>query len=186
MAREDREEAAREQDAEQDRAGSRSLTARYEAMLASVPDIIMEVDANKVYTWANDAGRRFFGDDVVGREAAYYFEGEQDTYGVVQPLFDGAEDVFYVESWQRRCDGETRLLAWWCKALKDPSGRVTGALSTARDVTDRRRAEEALRAEKAFTDTVLDAQVDTFFLFEPATGLPRGVPQPDHPTPRSV
>ena len=43
----------------------RSLTARYEAILASVPDIIMEVDQNKVYTWSNEAGRRFFGDDVI-------------------------------------------------------------------------------------------------------------------------
>ena len=63
----------------------RLLSARTEAILASVPDIVMEVDRNKVYTWANDAGRQFFGDDVVGHEASYYFEGEQNTYRIVQP-----------------------------------------------------------------------------------------------------
>jgi len=37
----------------------------------------MEVDKNKIYTWANQAGSISFGDDVIGKEAAFYFEGEQ-------------------------------------------------------------------------------------------------------------
>jgi PAS domain-containing protein len=104
-----------------------ALLSRQEALLAAVPDIIMEVNQNKVYTWANQAGIEFFGEDVIGKEAAYYFEGEQDTYGLVQPLFEGNENIFYVESWQRRRDGQKRLLAWWCQVLKDDSGNVTGA-----------------------------------------------------------
>jgi PAS domain-containing protein len=90
-----------------------ALTLRYEAILSAVPDIIMEVDNNKVYTWANKTGYEFFGDDVIGKEAAFYFEGEQKTYSIVEPLFKGSKDVIYVESWQRRKDGEKRLLAWW-------------------------------------------------------------------------
>jgi PAS domain S-box-containing protein len=123
----------------------RALTLRYEAILTAVPDIIMEVDSNKVYTWANQAGFEFFGEDVLGKEAAFYFEGEQDTYDTVQPLFDGAENVIYVESWQRRQDDEKRLLAWWCRVLKDANGNAIGALSTARDITERKRTDKALR-----------------------------------------
>lgn len=123
----------------------REMALRYEAILREIPDIIMEVDANRVYTWANPAGYAFFGKDVVGKEASTYFEGNQDTYDHVRPLFNGDSEVFYVESWQRRQDGEPRLLAWWCQALKDPDGRVVGALSTGRDITDRKRAEQALR-----------------------------------------
>jgi PAS domain S-box-containing protein len=120
----------------------RALTSRYEAILAAVPDIIMEVDTDKVYTWANQAGLDFFGEGVLGKEAAYYFMGEQDTYGVVQSLFEGDENVVYIESWQRRRDGEERLLAWWCRVLKDVEGNVAGALSTARDITERKEREE--------------------------------------------
>ncbi|KPK74995.1 MAG: hypothetical protein AMJ79_12695 [Phycisphaerae bacterium SM23_30] len=122
-----------------------ALTRRQEAILASVPDIIVEVDANKVYTWANQAGHEFFGPELLGREAAYYFEGEQKTYNLVRPLFEGDEDVFYLESWQRRQDGERRLLGWWCRVLKDEQGKVTGALSTARDITQQKRAELTLQ-----------------------------------------
>lgn len=121
------------------------LLRRHEALLAAMPEIVMEVDNQKVYTWANQAGFEFFGADVIGKEAAFYFEGEQETYQTIKPLFNGNEQTFYVESWQRRKDGQKRLLAWWCRALKDDNGNVTGALSSARDLTQRKRAEDDLR-----------------------------------------
>ena len=124
----------------------RLLSARQQALLSAIPDIVMEVDEHKVYTWANQAGIAFFGEDVLGQEAAFYFEGEQNTYDTVQPLFDGDENVIHVESWQRRKDGEKRLLAWWCRVLKDDGGNVTGALSSARDITASRQAEEQILA----------------------------------------
>ena len=147
----------------------RAMSARNEALLAAVPDIIMEVDVNRVYTWANQAGRKFFGDDVLGHEAAYYFEGEQDTYDKVQPLLEGSEDVIYVESWQRRKDGEKRLLAWWCRVLKNGDGRVTGALSTARDITERKRAQETLLQHYRLNQMLLDTLPCVTLLLRPHT-----------------
>ncbi len=38
------------------------------------------------------------------------------------------------------------------------------------EVVERRQAEEALKEEKRFTETALNCQLDTFFLFDPATG----------------
>lgn len=134
-----------------------ALLERQNALLSAVPDIIMEVDQRKVYTWANRAGIEFFGEEVLGKEAAYYFEGEQDTYGVVQPLFNGNEKVTYVESLQRRKDGEKRLLAWWCRVLKDDRGNVTGALSSARDITEQKRQEKEILAAQAELQRLLEA-----------------------------
>jgi len=119
----------------------RALSARQQALLLAVPDIIMEVDADKVYTWSNQAGFDFFGDDVVGKEASFYFEGEQETYSAVQPLFNGGEETIYLESWQRRKDNQKRLLAWWCRVLKDKDGKASGAISSARDITEQKLAE---------------------------------------------
>jgi PAS domain S-box-containing protein len=48
---------------------------------------------------------------------------------------------------------------------------LNDALSLARqEVKERKKAEEALREEKKFTDTALDSQIDTFFLFDPISG----------------
>ncbi len=129
------------------------LSSRDEAILGSVPDIIMEVDKNKIYTWANNAGYEFFGDDVIGKEAAHYFVGDQDTYKIVEPLFDNHDEIVYVESWQRRHDGEVRLLAWRCKSLRDEKGKVRGLLSSASDITSLRQYEKSVReSERKFRD----------------------------------
>ena len=129
----------------QTEAALRSLSARNQAILDSVPDIIMEVDNNKVYTWANTAGKNFFGDEVIGKGADHYFEGEQYTNNIVSPLFNGsARDVLYVESWQRRLDGQKRLLAWWCKTLRDGVGNIIGALSVAQDITENKLNQEKI------------------------------------------
>ncbi len=138
----------------------RRVSERQDTLLRGIPDIVMEVDRNKVYTWANPAGYEFFGDDVIGKPADAFFVGEQDTYAEVDPLFRGRDDLFYVESFQRRKDGEVRLLAWWAQSLKDEEGRVVGALSTARDITDQRRVEEALRESEARWQFALEGAGD--------------------------
>jgi len=143
-----------------------SLSARQEALLSAIPDIIMEVDNNKVYTWANQPGIEFFGEDVIGKEAAYYFEGEQETYNQVKPVFNGNESIIYVESWQRRKDGEKRLLAWWCRALKDDDGNVTGALSTARDLTAYKRAEEEVARTAQEWQTTFDSTNNAIWILD--------------------
>ncbi|MFH2040714.1 MAG: PAS domain S-box protein [Chloroflexota bacterium] len=144
----------------------RALSSRNEAILASVPDIIMEVDKNKVYTWANPAGYDFFGEDVIGKDADFYFEGEQEIYDIVAPLFAGSKDVIYVESWQRRKDGAKRLLAWWCRVLNDEHGNVIGALSTARDITDRKLAEQKIAASEAELRALFAAMTDVVIKYD--------------------
>jgi PAS domain S-box-containing protein len=137
-----------------------ALSLRQEAIIAAIPDIIMEVDNNKKFTWGNRRGLEFFGEDVIGREASFYFEGKQDTYNIVKPLFNGDESTYYVESWQRRKDGKKRLLAWWCRVLKDEDGNVRGALSSARDITERQQAEEKLQeSEERLKAIVFNAPI---------------------------
>ncbi len=136
------------------------LAARQSALLSAVPDIVMEVDNDKVYKWANQAGQAFFGEDVLGHEASDYFVGDQETYETVAPVFAGnLEPAIYVESRQRRQDGAERLLAWWCRPLTDERGNVVGALSTARDITDQRLAEARTAAsEQRFRELFTNMQ----------------------------
>ena len=137
-----------------------TLSKRQQAILSAVPDIIMEVDTNKIYTWVNQSGFEFFGKDVIGKEASFYFEGEQDTYGLVQHLFNGDENLFYVESWQRRKDGQIRLLAWWCQVLKDEQGNVMSVLSSARDITEHKQAEEELRRHRQHLEELVEERTE--------------------------
>jgi diguanylate cyclase (GGDEF)-like protein/PAS domain S-box-containing protein len=134
-----------------------ALHSRTEGILRSVPDMIMQVDNDKRYVWANSAGFEFFGKEVIGKEASFFFEGEQDTYRAVASLFAGESQTLYIESWQRRYDGEKRLLAWWCQTLKDENENVTGVLSTARDITQEHEKEETLLLQAQIFDGVQDS-----------------------------
>ncbi|KTB47426.1 PAS domain S-box [Dehalogenimonas alkenigignens] len=138
----------------------REVSEHQKTVLSTVPDMIVEVDLTKVYTWANPAAIAFFGSDMVGKEASFYFEGAQDTYHSVQPVFDGDEQTVYVESWQRRRDGQKRLLGWWCRPLKDSSGKVIGALSAAQDITERKQIEEKARRASREWRTTFDSMSD--------------------------
>ena len=120
--------------------------AKTSAILATVPDMIMQIDKEKKYRWANTEGISFYGDDVIGKEASFYFDGEQDTCALIEPLFsDDDNQTIYIESWQRRWDGEKRLLGWWCRTLKHQNGHIKGVLLTARDITEIREKENQLR-----------------------------------------
>ncbi len=143
----------------------RLVSSRNEALLDSIPDIIMEVDNNKVYTWANKEGIEFFGEDVIGKGASQYFEGEQLTFKTVEPLFKGSQNIIYVESWQRNKDGEKRLLAWKCRTLQDKDGNVTGGLSSAQDITERRLSEKKLiRSERELKKAQHIAHIGSWYL----------------------
>ncbi len=148
---------------------SNNLQGRYEAILAVVPEIITEVDNSKVYTWMNQAGMDFFGKEAIGKEASFYFEGKQDTYNKVEPVFDGQIGIVYLESWQRRKDGEKRLLAWWCRTLKNDESQVIGALSSARDITEQKRIEDNLKASEKKFKTIFDNLTDGIILTDVET-----------------
>ena len=113
------------------------LSLRQDALLTAIPDIIMEINRSGIYTWSNEAGRNFFGDNVVGREAAQFFIRHQEVSGNGSAINGG---IIYVESWHRRADGEARLLAWRQKTLDGGNS----SLLAGRDITERKQAEEAL------------------------------------------
>ena len=108
----------------------------------------------------NAGARLWFGrihsEDLAGVKAAY-------------AALAARGEPFDIEYRIQRKDGE-----WiWLHDRATRSYEVDGALrvdGVFLDVTERKWAVEELRNEKEFTETALNSQQDTFFLFEPATG----------------
>ena len=67
---------------------------------------------------------------------------------VFQDLQSGQFPSQYENDWVAR-DGERRLIAWTNTALVDDAGSVEYVIGTGVDITERRRAEEALRESEA-------------------------------------
>jgi len=87
-----------------------------------------------------------------------------------QVLRGDIEPVEYFENAILTSSGVERIIAWHNTSLTDDSGNIIGTLSSGQDITERKQAQEDLRRAKDFTETALNSQQDTFFLFDPATG----------------
>jgi len=84
-----------------------------------------------------------------------------EVKAILQSIMEGKlEHVEYHENPVLTSRGEERVMAWQNTPLKDAEGRITGILSSGNDITERKRAEDALRrrAEElaALQATVLD------------------------------
>lgn len=123
----------------------KKLSSRNKAILDSVPDIIMQIDTDKKYIWANNAGLDFFGSDVIGKDISYYFDKTQDdTCPAIDSVFKQNAKIIYLEKLHRRKDGEKRLLALWCRSIKDQHHQDNGILFAAQDITEHKKTEDAL------------------------------------------
>jgi len=80
----------------------------------------------------------------------------REVRAVFRKLMAGEiEPVEYYENPVRTRCGEERLIAWHNTVLRDDAGDIVGTLSSGEDVTERRRAEEALRATEERLHTVV-------------------------------
>ncbi|MBN2231613.1 MAG: PAS domain S-box protein [Deltaproteobacteria bacterium] len=132
------------------------LADRQQAILATVPEIIVEVNRDREYTFFNPAAADFFGVDAAGRDVTAFCSDPTAIDHTVAPLFSGDKTTIHAETRNRRRDGEQRLLAWVYRALTDRQGKITGVLGSARDITETRRREEALRLQAMVLDQIHD------------------------------
>ena len=119
----------------------------YRSLVEAVPEIITHMDINGNYTWVNKQGKEFFGDDYYGHHYSEYFAFASDARAAnktVESLLQGNQQLLLLETLHIRKDGQERLLRWQSKILKDEN-QVSGILSTARDITDYKKAEDKLR-----------------------------------------
>lgn len=137
-----------------------TIFSHLEALLHFSPEIVMKVNKSKVYTWSNSEGHKFFGEDVIGKEVKYYVGDPDNTYTMLDSLFSGAEQVIHVENWHRKRNGEKRLLAWCYRALTDDEGNVTGALSTAKDITDNKLKQADVQGVNNILENLISTRTE--------------------------
>jgi PAS domain S-box-containing protein len=91
----------------------------------------------------------------------------EKTKGVFSKLMTGDVDsVEYFENPIIRKDGEERILAFHNAILRNTSGETSGIISSGEDITERKKSEEHLQDERAFTDNALNSLQDIFLVFD--------------------
>src|SRR6266851_3661363 len=148
------------------------------AIVESSHDAIVSKSLNGVITSWNKGAERLFGyaaEEAVGQNITLIIPPERrdEERTIVEHLTRG-ERVDHFETVRMRKDGSLLDVSLTISPMKDASGRVVGASKLARDITERRRAEEALR--QAQTDLAHASRLTTMGEF--TASLAHEVKQP--------
>jgi two-component system cell cycle sensor histidine kinase/response regulator CckA len=132
---------------------SRAAAERLQAVVAAAPLAIWAMDRSGIKTLSVGKLLEKWGrkqNELVGRSI---FEAAKD----VPEMLDAARRVLNGESLSGVTTSGNETFEWWYHPLRADDGAMTGAIGVAIDVTDRTRAEDALRENERLLRLVLDA-----------------------------
>lgn len=125
-------------------------------ILESMNDALVVVDRDRTITTVNRATIRLLGypkDDLIGKPCRMLFELEEFAQTLANAIFS-EERVIAWETTCRASDGQIVPVALTASALHDSNGSIQGTVCFLQDITERRRAEEAMRQSIAQEETI--------------------------------
>jgi PAS domain S-box-containing protein len=148
------------------------LEDRYRLLVEQVTEYaIFRLDpSGRVATWNQGAERikGYRADEIVGQHFSRFYRPEDVWKCEVELDVATREGKVNDEGWRVRKDGSLFWANVLITALRDPTGRLVGFAKVTRDMTDRRRAEEALRASEERFRLLIEGVKDyAIFMLDP-------------------
>ncbi len=137
---------------------------REAAIVSSSDDAIIGKDLNGVVTSWNKGAEKIFGysiGEMVGASimALIPLERRHEESSILERIRRG-ESIEHFETVRLTKDGRALEVSVTVSPIKDASGKVVGASKIARDITERRRAEQERRASEARYYTLFECAPD--------------------------
>ena len=146
----------------------RESEKRFKNFLGNLGDIAYEIDSSGNTTYANKMAEIITGvplKDIIGKP---FF-----------PLFTEESQAIAIDVYQRTLKGESpefdltftngRICRYKNKPLRDKDGKIVGVFGIARDITDRKRREKALRESEERFRMIFTNSTDGIIVADPAT-----------------
>jgi PAS domain S-box-containing protein len=123
------------------------------AVVESSHDAIVSKNLDGIITSWNTGAERLFGyaaEEAVGQNITLIIPPDRrDEERAIVEQLTRDERIDHFETVRMRKDGSLLDVALTISPMKDAAGRIVGASKMARDITERKRAEEALRQAQA-------------------------------------
>jgi PAS domain S-box-containing protein len=138
-----------------------------ELQLISIDPLVM-FDRKGIILDVNDAMSRITGrsvDELIGTPFADHFTDPEKAYKGAMLTFETGEVRDY-ELVMKAMDGTETVVSYNASVYKDQKGNVVGAFAAARDITERKNAEIALRESKAELDLIFRIAADAMCVID--------------------
>ena len=142
--------------------------ARLAAIVESFDDAILSKDLNGIIQTWNAGAERLFGyraEEVIGQPITLLLPPEriQEEEQILDRLL-GGQRVEHLETVRVAKNGGRIDVSVTVSPLKGEDGRIIGAAKIIHDITDRKRAEEALTRERKLFRTLIDNLPDCVYV----------------------
>jgi PAS domain S-box-containing protein len=131
------------------------------AIVESTDDAIISKTLEGIITSWNVGAERLFGytaSEAVGQHISFIIPlNRKDEEPVIVERLKRGERIRHFDTVRQRKDGTTVEISLTISPLKDAAGKVIGASKIARDITDRKQSERALRDSEDRFRTLADA-----------------------------
>ncbi|MDX2448126.1 MAG: PAS domain S-box protein, partial [Desulfobacterales bacterium] len=129
---------------------------RYRVFIQDVADAFFETTIQGDFVFFNDALCRIFGyprEEIIHKNFRHFMDSVNAKYAFnsFKNMFDTGKGVNNILWEIYRKDGDTRILEINANLLEDTNGKKVGFQGIARDITDKVRAEQALKASEKQT-----------------------------------
>ncbi len=129
-----------------DRKLAETFAQRIASIVESSDDAIISKDlSGTILSWNDGAGRLFgyTAEEMIGKPVTILIPPQrlEEEPGIISRIARG-EQVHHYETIRRRKDGSLVNISLTVSPVKDANGKIIGASKIARDITNRKRAEE--------------------------------------------
>ena len=141
---------------------------RFRMLVQGVTDYaIFMLDPNGFVTNWNAGAARIKGytaDEIIGKHFSNFYTEEDRQNGLPNEVLETARQTgrYEAEAWRVRKDGTKFWANVVIDAIRDESGRLIGFAKITRDITERRKVQEALAETAALARGIIDTALDAF------------------------